>query len=286
MSKEFYNNLLSVTTIKRPFTLFFIIVFLTTIIFILNTATLLYAITPPTKEQIEQYRLDGSLQSRIEKAKILDNHIVSLNLVARFKHKMQTRWLEQQRYSPSEIHQMFAPPPAWQGMPTTGSVNVLAILIEFSDYQHYLGNTQDIIDAKLFGSGDPNTSLADYPYESLRNYYERSSYDQFFIGGNVLDWYNTGLPRSNVTETTAGRQDLIKEVLDFYDQQGHDFTIYDNDNDGVIDYFMVFWTGPRGEWASATIHGSGKMYPFNRVWLSMKQATHLVCRIITIMMTQ
>jgi hypothetical protein len=43
---------------------------------------------------------------------------------------------------------------------------------------------------------------------------------------------------------------LIKEALSYYDGQGHDFSQYDNDGDGSIDYLCVFWTGPRGEWSS------------------------------------
>jgi M6 family metalloprotease-like protein len=99
--------------------------------------------------------------------------------------------------------------------------------------------------SRLFGDG---TGVL--PYDSLRNFYLRSSYDQLTIEGNVLGWYTTPYARSTVTETTQGRQALIKEALDYYDQQGHDFAQYDNDGDGAIDYFCVFWAGPHGEWAS------------------------------------
>ncbi len=89
-----------------------------------------------------------------------------------------------------------------------------------------------------------------YPYESLRNYYLRSSYNQLDIQGSVLGWYTTAYPWDSLPETTQGRESVIKEALNYYNSQGHDFTQYDNDGDGEIDYLIVIWTGPHGGWAT------------------------------------
>ncbi|MCX7002292.1 MAG: hypothetical protein NTV22_03350, partial [bacterium] len=43
---------------------------------------------------------------------------------------------------------------------------------------------------------------------------------------------------------------IIKEAVDYFDARGHDFSQYDNNHDGIIDYFAVFWTGPVGNWAT------------------------------------
>jgi M6 family metalloprotease-like protein len=67
--------------------------------------------------------------------------------------------------------------------------------------------------------------------------------------GNTLGWYTTPYPRGDVSPTKNGRENLIREVLNYYDSQGHDFTQYDNDGDGVIDYFVVIWTGPDTGWS-------------------------------------
>lgn len=83
-----------------------------------------------------------------------------------------------------------------------------------------------------------------YPVESLTSFYKRSSYDQLNIGGNVIGWYTTPYPRTDITDARA----VIKEALTYYETQGHDFSQYDND--GYIDYFSVVWTGAVGEWAS------------------------------------
>jgi M6 family metalloprotease-like protein len=201
------------------------------------------ALQPPTTTQLEKYRRDGTLSARIANAKALRNHIVSETLVARAHYKLKRLLLQSEGIPFYEINQILAPPPAWRGMPTSGTVKVLALLIAFSDYPSI--TSAATIQSKLFGDGSGG-----YPYESLRNYYRRSSYNKLEILGNVLGWYTTGYPRSDVPQTTQGRENLIKEALNYYDGLGHDFTQYDNNGDGTIDYLIVIWAGPHGEWAS------------------------------------
>jgi hypothetical protein len=55
-------------------------------------------------------------------------------------------------------------------------------------------------------------------------YYRRSSYSQLEITGNVLGGYKPAYPRSSVVQSTVGREDLIKEALNYYNSEGHDFT--------------------------------------------------------------
>ena len=201
------------------------------------------ALEPPTKEQIEDYRQKGTLAAHIANAKALGNHLVSQRLVDRSSQKLRQMFLQNQGLSPSEIDQILAPPLAWRGMPTSGTVKILALLIAFSDYPE--SNTASSVETKLCGDGSGGV-----PYESLRNYYRRSSYHKLEIQGNVLGWYTTAYPRSDVPQTTQGRQNLIKEALNYYDGLGHDFTQYDNDGDGAIDYLVVFWTGPDNGWSN------------------------------------
>ncbi len=206
-----------------------------------------FALEPPTREQIERYKKDGTLASRIVQARSFGNHRIAPRLVSRATLKLRSmasmalgRKLSVSGEAGARI---MAPPAAWQGMPTKGTVKVLALLIAFSDYPPL--TTAETMSAKLFGDG-----AGGFPYESLRNYYRRSSYNQLEIQGDVLGWYTAPYTRASVVETDAGREALIKEALTYYDQQGHDFSQYDNDGDGAVDYFCVFWTGPHGEWAS------------------------------------
>jgi len=201
------------------------------------------ALQPPTSEQLEEYRRDGTFSARIADAKALGNHLVSEDLVARSLYKLQQMYLQLEGVPFLEEDQIPAPPPAWRGMPTSGTVKVLALLIAFSDYPAV--TPASTIESKLFGDGSGGS-----PYESLRNYYRRSSYNKLEIQGNVLGWYTTTYPRADVPQTTQGRQNLIKEALNYYDGLGHDFAQYDNDGNGTIDYLIVIWSGLHGAWAS------------------------------------
>ncbi|MEN6560219.1 MAG: M6 family metalloprotease domain-containing protein [Acidobacteriota bacterium] len=201
------------------------------------------ALEPPTKEQIARYKLDGTLPARIARAKALGNNKIPQQVRERLNAKLAR--LAGGRGAAAAVPaagSVLAPPPAWRGMPTTGTVKILALLISFSDYA---GTTPvATFESRLFGSGSGSA-----PFDSLKNFYQRSSYDQLTITGDVLGWYQTTYARSTVAETDAGRQNLIEEALNYYEAQGHDFSQYDNDGDGTIDYFCVFWAGPHEDWA-------------------------------------
>jgi len=235
--------------IRLPFSALFPILILVSLgaLQILNNDAI-WALERATPSEIQQLDSTGELQSRIDFVKQIGNHKVDKFLLKKAIIKARRMILESQGKTRAEIDgiaPLMAPPPAWQGMPTTGNVRILAILIEFQDYTH--SNTQNTIHSNLFGAGD----AARTPYESLDRYYDRASYNQLDLSnGNTLGWYQTSYNRSSVTQNTTGRQNLIKEVLTHYDNQGHDFSQYDNDGNGVIDYFVVIWTGPDNGWGN------------------------------------
>lgn len=137
------------------------------------------------------------------------------------------------------------PPLRWRGMPTTGNVKIFALLIDFSD--NPAKSTSGFVNSSLYGAGD----LSRAPRESLARYYDRSSYGQLDLSqGTTLGWYRPNVPRSAIEQTTKGRDDLIAEAIKNFDDQGHDFSQYDNNGDGVIDYFVVIWTGPNNGWSN------------------------------------
>ena len=213
------------------------------LVFSIGTFVPAFALEPPTRAQIERYKLDGTLAMRVAQAKAIGNHKMPQRMRDRLDYKLRRLSRDRIGLDAGATGRVLAPPPAWRGMPTTGTIKVLALLISFSDYPGT--TTPEYFNSRLFGDG-----VGGPPFDSLRNFYRRSSYDQLNVEGNVLGWYQAPYARSTVTETDTGRQNLIKEALSFYEAQGHDFSQYDNDGDGAIDYFCVFWTGPHGEWAS------------------------------------
>ncbi len=171
---------------------------------------------PPTAEQLERYRQDGTLAARADAARSFGNHRMAPALAARLGSQTALKAL----------------PDAPTVLPSDGSPRVLTLLIAFSDMPGFTDPT--VVDDRIFGDGETTA----YPYESLTNFYRRSSYGQLEITGSTLGWYTTAYPRSEVVESYRGRQALIKEAFTHYDTEGHDFSQYDNDGDGVIDYLV------------------------------------------------
>jgi M6 family metalloprotease-like protein len=206
-----------------------------------------FSLEKPTPQQVQQYKADGTWEQRVADARAFGNDTTDPVLVERMKYNTQRLALESQGMSRAEIDKILAPPPAWRGMPTKGTVKVLILMIAFADMPPVATDTQPTMVSKIFGTGGTGST---YPYESLTNYYKRSSYNQLMFQGDVLGWYTTAYNRSSVVETYTGRDNLIKEALNYYNALGTDFSQYDNDGDGVIDYFAVIWTGAHGPWAS------------------------------------
>jgi len=212
---------------------------------IMLTAGQALALQPPTKDQQTRYRLDGTLARRVEEARAFGNDRTNPWLVWNFQNNIE-RLRREASGLPAEVDAAVPtsfPPNYHPALPPKGNVKTFILLIDFPDFP--ATNTAASINGKIFGDG-----AGDYPRESLRNYYRRSSYNKLNIQGATLGWYRPSYNRSSVEETDTGRENLIKEALNYFDAQGHDFSQYDNDGDGLIDYFLVVWTGTVGEWAS------------------------------------
>jgi M6 family metalloprotease-like protein len=192
---------------------------------------------------LEAYRRDGSLEARKAFARQMGNHRTDPNLLQATQARLQRL-----AGSAPDGRILPLPPSAWRGMPTKGAVKLFVLLVDFSDYPHNdILNPTASVQARVFGDGD---SAAAAPYESLRNFYRRASYNQLDFSGTVLGWYRPGYTRASVANTAAGRDGLIKEALRSFETQGHDFAQYDNDGDGSVDYFAVVWSGPDNGWSN------------------------------------
>ncbi len=210
-----------------------LILYITSLFFVTLTSN---ALQPPTEQQIAEYKKHGILKQKITQAEKYGNHKVSPHLLSnasRFiNHKMGI----------SEKVKVNKSIPGHRGLPSTGDVKTFTLLLDFPDAVAPAHQTTDVIQNHIYGDGVASR----YPLESLTNYYKRASYEQLNISGNVLGWYTTSYPRSEITDARK----VIKEALTHLENQGHDFSQYDNDGDGYIDYFSVVWTGEIGAWAS------------------------------------
>lgn len=213
-----------------------------TIFLIFLAVQWLPALEPPGPGDLQRFRNDGSLAARLARAKDLGNHQVDPWLAFQYRQKMNRLLSPRQAGMGGQEQFEVELPPARRKMPTTGTVRILTLLIQFPEYPAV--SSRDYVVQRLFG-----TSTEGIPLDTLRNFYFRSSYGLLTIQGDVLGWYQPAYSRQSVPETAAGREALIMEALNYYDARGHDFSQYDNDGDGEIDYLAVIWTGPHQNWA-------------------------------------
>jgi M6 family metalloprotease-like protein len=201
---------------------------------------------PLERTEFEKLKASGELAKRQAHAFELGNHRIDDFLFKQAIQRTARAYHMSLGMSTDDMDRLMglmAPPPAWRGMPTTGQVKVFALLIEFTDTTHT--NSQATINAALFGN-----PAVGAPYESLSAYYKRASYNKLTIGGSTLGWYHVDKNRADIAQSAAGRDGIIKQALKYFDKQGHDFKQYDNNGDGVVDYFMVFWAGADNGWGN------------------------------------
>ena len=203
-------------------------------------APLALALEPPTAAEMQVLAKNpDELQRRTEQAWRYGNHKAKPWIVERTDLKLRAM------ANGDDLHSL--PPPAWQGMPTKGTNNILVFLIDFPGNTHV--NSYDLITNKLFGAGIP----LDFPVESLTKFYERSSYGMLSIKGSALGWYRMQHTRDWYTTTYGTGNEanyaIIKEVADYFDPT-IDYRQFDNNGDGKIDYFAVLWAGPDNGWAN------------------------------------
>jgi M6 family metalloprotease-like protein len=134
-------------------------------------------------------------------------------------------------------------------MQSSGDVKIVALLVDFPDAPHVTPAAD--AHAQLFGEGSP--SGPDYPHESVANIYERASYGALDLHhGVALGWWTAPYDRSALggatpAEREAAREKVVRDAIAYFDAvEGVDFTQFDNDGDGAIDYVMVVWSGAVG----------------------------------------
>lgn len=155
--------------------------------------------------------------------------------------------------------------------PRSGSVNALVFMVDFPDVTFEDGKQESYeqvlspgeVEQALFG--EENTDSPNYPYESVRAYYERASYDKLHFEGNVFyyrakhdrNYYDT-LYHHELEDSSYGYETLMMEVLSSFKTKLN-FSDYDKDSDGILDavYLSVplnrtqddaVWWGNQSTW--------------------------------------
>ena len=120
---------------------------------------------------------------------------------------------------------------------TDKSQKILVLPVQFEGRLFSPKNLSDISKA-FFGTS------AQTGYESVKSYYEKSSYGELNLVGEVLEPYTASKSYAeyqNQFSRVASDQTIIKELMDYHDAS-IDFSLYDANNDGRIDGIYVIYS--------------------------------------------
>jgi M6 family metalloprotease-like protein len=125
--------------------------------------------------------------------------------------------------------------------PSTGTINVLAILIEYPDLPSTYPKAD--LDSLLIS---PNHRNGD---GSFKSYYAQSSFGQLTINVDVMGWYMAQNGHKYYSDSAGDPRaaKLAREAVDAAELGGANFANYDNDNDGSVDGILVVHAGPGAE---------------------------------------
>ncbi len=130
-------------------------------------------------------------------------------------------------------------------MPTTGSIRVLCLLVDYPD----LGQTYSKTDLESL-LNQPNFGGTG----SFKDYFTSSSFGKLDVTVDVVDWVTAPNNYEYYGRANGyGRaRELVRFAVDQAELNGVDFSLYDNDSDGDVDGIMVVHAGQGAEEGAQT----------------------------------
>lgn len=118
--------------------------------------------------------------------------------------------------------------------PSKGNVNILVVPVEFSDLSEFDNETLNMID-DTFNSTNPTY------FESVKSYYQTSSYNKLNFNFTLCDPYTSIISSTNFKRLeTNGINGTIRILNDMYNKltingESVNYSNYDSDLDGYVD---------------------------------------------------
>lgn len=146
-------------------------------------------------------------------------------------------------------------------LPSEGKSKLLVVPVDFSDYRASSklegGETKsrELIYDNFFGNSE------DTGWESVRTYYEKSSYGALTIEGEVTPWFHstyTTTSFENLSRSSDGYYPtwtMLEKVTDWVKNTLKiDLTEYDNDKDGFVDGIWMVYANPVGQDENSNVY--------------------------------
>ncbi len=124
-------------------------------------------------------------------------------------------------------------------MPAEGKIRVLAICIDYPDYPSSIGTNSFL--GMFNGPSDKPT---------FRQYFLNNSYGKLDISVDVVGWIRAKKGYESYAHDIDGyasSKGLVAEAVEGAEDQGIDFSKYDNNNDGKVDGVIIIHSGPGAE---------------------------------------
>ena len=141
----------------------------------------------------------------------------------------------------------------------TGTLNVLVLLMEFTDHTEKTLISQETIESLFMGSERDSSVI---PSGSIQQYIQSNSYGNLDIEVTVVDWQPTDNTESyyangqaGVSTTDGGAvqiEDSIVPLLSNLDTEGFDFSNFDLNKDKALDLVVVLHSGYAAQYGDQT----------------------------------
>ena len=125
------------------------------------------------------------------------------------------------------------------GLLSEGTYNALVIPVAFSNYSF---TQQELANLNIAFNG----TEAQTGWESVKTYYQQSSYGKLNITFDITDVFtaaNSAAYYDYSNDNTSGSEQLLLEALEHFDGK-IDYSKYDVDNDGCIDAVYLIYAAP------------------------------------------
>jgi M6 family metalloprotease-like protein len=178
------------------------------------------------------FKVNNRLKSKSEELNFLSKTTKDLRYSKSQAETLKNNYLPASSNEPSKA------------FPANGTSNLLLILIDFPDKPHTypLSNFESLMNHPGYnGTG------------SFKDYYSANSFGQLNITTTVTGWYTAShnhdyyCDECSQDNSNTTYRELVREAVDAAEANGVDFSIYDNDGDGVVDGVMIIHQGEGAE---------------------------------------
>lgn len=142
-------------------------------------------------------------------------------------------------------------------LPSKGDVNILVLPIIIEGYElNDSTKTRYLSDIDKVFNGD----TSDTGWESVRSFYEKSSYGQLRISATIADWYECGKTYSEIdrdhssVNSAEGCSYVMRDAIrEFEAGFAGDLSIFDSNRDGFYDGVWMVYSAPSNPNISSTL---------------------------------